>query len=343
MPAKYTLEIGLGTMIKITLFILGLFLLYQVLNIVGALLVAVVIASAIEPMIRWAISYRVPRALAVIFFYITILISLMLAFYIIIPIIAENLRDLIAGLPSLIEEVIKALNERFALLPLDLILPGVRELTSRLDVYLGEGIFELLTVATNVFGGAFSLVLVVVISFYLAVQENGIANFLRMISHEDYEEYVVDVWSRSQRKIGRWLQGQLLLGFIVGSLVYIGLTLLGIQHALMLALLSAVFELIPFFGPIMAAVPGIAVATLQEPLLGIFVLGLYVAVQQMENHLIYPVVVRKMTGIPPLIAILALIAGGSLAGFFGFILAIPLMVILIELLNDYAVRKKVFK
>ena len=112
MPTKYTLEIGLGTLIKITLFILGLFLLYQVLNIVGALLLAVVIASAIEPLIRWATSYHIPRALAVIFFYLAIFISFTLAFYIIIPTFAEDLRNFVVGLPSLVEDVIKELNER---------------------------------------------------------------------------------------------------------------------------------------------------------------------------------------------------------------------------------------
>ena len=96
------------------------------------------------------------------------------------------------------------------------------------------------------------------------------------------------------------------------------------------------------FGPIMAAIPAIAVAAIQEPLLGLLVAGIFVLVQQIENHLIYPLVVRKTVGVPPLLAIIALLIGGKLAGIMGFIVAVPVAVVFVEYFNDVAAHKKTF-
>jgi predicted PurR-regulated permease PerM len=102
------------------------------------------------------------------------------------------------------------------------------------------------------------------------------------------------------------------------------LTVLQVKFALSLGILAALFEFIPIFGPILAAIPAIIIAFFQEPILGLLTLILFVIVQQLENHLIYPVVVRKTVGVHPIIVILAMIIGGQLGGFFGILLAIPL-------------------
>ena len=132
----------------------------------------------------------------------------------------------------------------------------------------------------------------------------------------------------------------MLLGLIIGVIVFIALTILQVQYAFILSILSALFEIIPYFGPVMAAIPAIAVASIQEPLLGLLVAGIYFIVQQMENHLIYPQVVRKTVGVPPLLAIIAILIGGKLAGMMGVIIAIPLAVVLVEYLIDIVDRKK---
>jgi predicted PurR-regulated permease PerM len=113
---------------------------------------------------------------------------------------------------------------------------------------------------TTIFGGLLSTVLIIVLSFYFAVQETGIDDFLRVIAPVKYQEYLVSLWKRSQRKIGLWMQGQVILALIVGVLVYLGLTILGVKYALFLAIISALFEIIPVFGPVLGAVPGILVA-----------------------------------------------------------------------------------
>ena len=131
------------------------------------------------------------------------------------------------------------------------------------------------------------------------------------------------------------MQGQLILGVIIGVLVYLGLTILGVKYALLLAVLAALFELIPLFGPILSAIPAVLIALTSGGLtLALFVVGLYLIIQQFENHLIYPLVVTKVVGVPPLLVILALIIGAQLAGFLGVILAVPAATVVQELVKD---------
>jgi predicted PurR-regulated permease PerM len=196
-----------------------------------------------------------------------------------------------------------------------------------------------LQVASLIFGGLFSFILIVVISFYLAVQKGGIESFLRLVTPLPKEQYIIDLWERSQRKIGLWSQGQILLGLIVGVLVYLGLTILQVKYALVLAVIAALFELIPFFGPVLSAVPAVLLGFSQSPTIGLMVIGLYAILQQFENQLIYPLVVNKIVGVPALLVILFLIIGGQLAGFLGLILAVPAAAVLMELADDWTKSK----
>jgi predicted PurR-regulated permease PerM len=183
--------------------------------------------------------------------------------------------------------------------------------------------------------------LVVVFSFYFAVEETGVDDFLRIVTPVKHEAYVLDLWRRSQDKIGKWMQGQLILAAIVGLLLFLGLTILGIKYALLLAVLAGVFELIPVFGQILAAIPGVIIAFTSGGVTeALLVMGLYVVVQQFEANLIYPVVVKKVVGVPPLLVILALLVGFKLFGFLGVLLSVPIAAAIQELVADVDKRKR---
>ena len=183
--------------------------------------------------------------------------------------------------------------------------------------------------------------LIVVISFYLSVQEGGVDDFLSIITPVRHHAYIIDLWHRSQRKIAFWLQGQIILGIVVGLLVYLVLSILGIPHALVLALFAGVLEIIPVFGPIIASIPAILVAFMNVGVgTGFLLIGLYVLIYQFESQLFYPLVVRKIVGISPIVVILALVIGAKLAGVLGAALAVPLSAALMEYIHDIEKRKK---
>jgi predicted PurR-regulated permease PerM len=175
----------------------------------------------------------------------------------------------------------------------------------------------------------------VVMSFYLAVEEDGVGKFLKIITPLKHEKYVISLWKRSQKKIGLWMQGQLILAVIIGMLVYLGLMLLGVKNALLLAFLAASFEIIPLFGPILASIPAITISFVDGGFTSaLIVAGFYIIVHQFENQLIYPLVVKKVVGVSPIVSILALVAGWQLAGFLGLILSVPIASVMIEFFED---------
>jgi len=179
-----------------------------------------------------------------------------------------------------------------------------------------------------------------VLSFYLSVESDGVSNFLRIVTPTKSEKYILNLWKRSQHKIGLWMQGQVVLSIIVAMLVFLGLTLLRVENALLLAVLAGMFEIIPLFGPIIAAIPAVTLALVTDSVAAaLLVIGLYIIIHQFENQLIYPLVVRKIVGVPPIISILALIVGGKLAGFVGLIISVPLATMLMEFLNDVEKNK----
>ncbi len=314
--------------------------LYLVRDLLLVILVSVVIASAIQPAVRLLSRYRIPRTPAVLLVYLItfgLLFSLVPLFF--IP-VARDLATASATLPQKLGSL-SFLSDPGGLVSSISKFSYFANLASSLQTAfsgLSTGFIETLSL---VFGGFFSFVMIIVISFYLAVQNDGVGSFLRLVSPTKHEQYITGLWRRSEQKIGLWMQGQLLLGLLVGIIVYLGLTILQIDYALTLALMAAAFELIPVFGPILSAVPAILIGFSHSPTGGFLVAGLYLIIQQFENHLLYPLVVRKIVGVPSIVVIIGLIVGAKLAGFLGIILAVPAATVFMELLNDFEERKKV--
>lgn len=337
---RTTLDISTASFIRLALVAVGFIFLWAIRDIVFITLVAIVIASAVDPLVRWLVRHRLPRVFAVLFLYLCGVALFAAVFYLLVPPLAGDFQNFFVHLPALLETALIEFQQKLPFLSFDLVISTIREQALNADMLIQEAARGFFGVSSAFFSGLISFGLVIIISFYLAVQEDGIANVLRIVTPKEHEEYALNLWTRSQRKIGRWLQGQLLLGVLVGIIVFIMLSILQVRYALLLAILSAVFEIIPYVGPVLAAIPGIAVAAIQDPVLGLLVLGIYVLVQQIENHLIYPQVVRKTVGVHPLLAIIALLIGGSLAGLMGIVISVPLAVVLVEYLDDVVERKK---
>ena len=347
MTKNILINISSGTIIRTILFILLIVFLFFFRDLVLIILTAIVIASSIEPLAKWLMRMKIPRVLAVIFVYlgaIGLFVGLFMTF---VPLILEEASNLSETIPQYVDSIdfwpsinnsgflsesaIENLSSSFSF----------NEIISGLKSVVDNTFSGFWQMASSIFGGLLSFILIIVFSFYFAVQEYGIANFLKIVTPIEHEKYIIDLWKRSQLKIGRWMQGQILLALFIGILVYLGLMILGVKYALLLAILAAVTELIPLFGPILAAIPAILIGFLDGgTTLGLMVLGLYVIIQQFENHLIYPLVVKKVVGVPPLMVIIALLIGAQLAGFLGIIIAVPVAAALMEFVNDIEKDKK---
>jgi predicted PurR-regulated permease PerM len=335
------ITISAGTIFKGILIIILFYALWYLRDIVLVILAAIIIASAIEPATQWCIRHKIPRIPAVVGMYIIIglIFAGLLIFF--VPQLLNEAVNYLSTIPDTIN--VKDLWPSVqSLIPIYGQSISIHDLAVAFQSSISGTTDNVFHTASIIFGGALSFLLTVIISFYLSVQEDGVVNFLRIVTPVGKYEYVVGLWRRSRRKIGLWLQGQLLLCLIIGILVYLGLLILGLPHALLLASLAALFELIPVFGPIMSSIPAIITALATGGITQVlFVVGLYIIIYQFESNLIYPLVVRKIVGISPIIVVLALFIGARLAGVLGALLAVPLAAALMEFIGDIEKRKHV--
>ncbi|QQG37961.1 MAG: AI-2E family transporter [Candidatus Kaiserbacteria bacterium] len=339
-----SISITTGTVIKALLVLAGAWLLFELRDLVLILITAVVIASALEPAVARVRRYKVPRVLSVLLVYIVVLGLFFGLFFFFVPTVFSEFAAFLSSVPSYIDSFnqISAFDQYASIIGIEPPTVSTENLLASIRDSLGEsGVFgNALTAIASIFGGLLSFLLIIVFSFYFAVIETGVDDFLQIIVPKQHRSYVLDLWSRSRQKIALWMQGQLLLAVLIGVLVYLLLTIFGIKHALLLAVVAAVFELIPVFGPTLAALPAVLIAFADGGAIkGVTVIIVYVLLQQFENHLIYPLVVTRVVGVPPLLVILALIIGAELAGFLGILLSVPVAAVIQEFVRDWQEEK----
>ena len=156
---------------------------------------------------------------------------------------------------------------------------------------------------------------------------------------EKMESGILELYRKTRKKIGRWFQAQLVLSLVVGTSVFIGLWIIGVEEKLVLAVIAALFELVPVVGPIFAGALAVAVVAGESLQLGFYVLLLFIAIQQIENQLLVPLVMKRAVGINPVIILVSLLGGVQIAGIIGMLVAIPVAVFMQELLNYWVDTK----
>ncbi len=342
------ISVTAGTILKGIAILLAFYVAYLLRDLLLVIIVSVVLASSIEPAIKGLGRLRIHRIPAVLTIYLALAGLVGGIFYAFVPPLIDDLYQFSQELPMVAKELNLNLfgNESSTVSKGETILTKItgdlapsQELNMILDK-ASVASQSVVGATSAIFGGLFSFILIVVLSFYFAMQERGIENFLRIIIPFDKETYVLSLWERSKVKIGKWMQGQLLLGVLIFVIVYLGLTIFGVPYALLLALLAGILEIIPVFGPILAAIPAVALAfATGGTTLALWIAGFYLLVQQFESNLIYPLVVRKIVGVPPILVILALITGFELAGFLGILISVPIAAAIMELVEDIEKKK----
>lgn len=335
MPDRLTIDIPASSVWRIVLIVALLWFLWFVRDILLFLLVAFLIASALEPLAAWLASYRIPRPLSVLAVYAAVIALLGGIGSLVLPPLATEVRELARVLPDVYSKFTQLLGGAGVVLGTPAAVESLRTGLLNLGDFLTTSAGGFFETTKSLFGSVLAVVLVFVVSFYLVINRTGLVTFLRAVTPTEHQAYVIGLVERAQRKIARWAGAQLVLGIIVGVLSYIGLWSLGIRYALALALLAGLLELVPIIGPIIAAVPAVLIGFTQSVVVGLLVLLLYVVIQQVENHMLVPLIMRRAVGLNPLITILAALIGAKLAGVLGLLLAVPVATVVAVLLSDF--------
>lgn len=330
---RQLIEISTSTILRVIIIIGALVFLYVIRDVLVILFLALIIVSAINPVVTWLQNKKLPRIFGVLLVYIVGLLILSTIIYLVVPPLAQQIRDLSKTFPESFSldyyETQYGFGGDYPEIAENVKI-FLRDISQKLEVFSSSFAGAMI----NLFGGIISMVLILVISFYLSVQEEGIKNFFRSLIPVNHQPYIFHLWSRTEFKMGRWLQGQFLLGLLVGLLTFIGLYILGVEYALVLAIIAGLFELIPYVGPVLAAIPAVIFGASQSLTLGLWVILLYVFIQQLENHVLVPKVMQRAVSLNPIIIIIAMLTGAKLAGFIGILIAVPVAAILAEIFYD---------
>lgn len=326
---KQFITISTSSFLKALLILVILGLVYLIWDILLLFFVALLLAALIMPLADWASTKKIPRGLTVFLVYLIALGLVVGVVALLVPPIVSQVSQL-SGNFELYRD--KALSFLYWAKDLAVHYKVWDSISKIIPSTLADGVGTAQKVVGTVFGfldGIGSLVLILVMAFYVVAEEESFKRLIRYFTPTEYQPYFGSLWRRIKEKLGYWLRGQLLLDFVVGAVSYVGLLIIGVPYALLLGLLAGIFETIPYAGPVFSAVIAVVLTILQTGnwVLTFFVLILFIAIQQLENNFLVPQIMKRAIGLDPIISILSLLIGYRLLGIIGAILAIPLMAV----------------
>ncbi len=333
------IDISTSTIFRFILIIVGLVFLYLVRDVLLMVFISLIIAAAIDAPVDWLAARRVRRTLgtAIIYFFIAALFAAFV--YWALPPLAGQLKSLASLSPNYFNDLVADVSIFHQKLGADY----AQKLLGNLSEQLYGATGDIFGTAVNIFGGLFSAVVIIVMSFYLVVQDKGIKRFLSSVTPAEHRPYVVNLAERIQTKLGWWLRGQLLTMLAVAILVFLGLFSLKVEFALILAVLAGILEIIPYIGPFLAGLTAVALAFLQSPILGVLVLALFIVIHQIEGYVLIPQIMKRAVGLNPLIIIISMIIGAKLYGILGVVVSVPVVAIISVFLGDIFLREETRK
>lgn len=308
-------EISHKTIIFTAVFVASLWFLFNIRDIVLQLFVALLLMTVLNPIVKKISKLRIPTGLSIFLTYLVIFGFLGIVIAAILPPLVDQTTNLANNLPQYVQSsgLMKYANGEV-----------LKEVLSQLGTVPSQVVKAGFSVFTNIL----SILTVLIFAFYLLLIRDKFEQNLEPIFGKEKSVYVANLLDSLETRLGGWARGQLFLMLSIGLTSYIGFIILGIPYALPLALLAGIFEIVPYLGPIIAAVPAIILGFSISPVIGGASIGLALLIQQLENYFFVPKVMEKSTGVSPIITLLALAVGARMAGITGMVISIPIVIII---------------
>lgn len=292
-------------------------MLYHLREILIVVFVAYIIVAALNPVVAFLRSRGIPKTIAVIITFFATLTLFILIIAPLVPFFISQIQQLAKSFPSYVQQAAGAIG-------VQLDTKEIGKLVSPQQLSRNA-----LNLAGGVFGGFFSIVSTIAISFYLLLSYDKAKLNVASLFSKKHREKAISTIDQVNEKLGGWLQGQFLLSVSIGIITWISLTAIQMPFALPLAVLAGLFEIVPTVGPIIAAVPAVIVALTISPNMALVVVILYLVIQLLENQIFVPRIMQRAVGLNPVIVIIGVIVGDRLLGIPGALLSVPFISLLV--------------
>lgn len=331
----HTVSVSTWTIAKVLIMLVVIGLLWMLRDVVAMLFVALLLSALIDPFADWFAKHRIPRALAVIIVYAFLLAVSVLVVVLLVPPLLVQVQQLVSNFSS----IFNGLSNTFSRFQDFTVQYGLgANFQSGLQA-IEEGVSNsfsgIFSTVTGFFGSLAAFVIVLVLTFYMVVEEDSARRFFKNLSPVEYQPFLVSLFNKIRQRIGYWMRGQLVLGVVVGLAVYLGLLILGVPYALLLGIIAGLLEIIPYAGPMLSAVPILLIAFSVSPFKGFASLILVIAIQQIENNILVPKIMQKAIGLNPVVSIVAMLIGVKFGGIVGALLAIPVATVAAAAIEEF--------
>lgn len=298
---------------------------YLARHVLLLIYISALLAIGFSPVVRFIQRRpRIPRWLAILLLYLVILGVLALVLTLVLPPLIEQAKGLWVAAPRMFDSAQEYLIQK-GLLKQHITL---REAVERAPGPGSDAVGAVAGAAIGVAGGIFGLVTILILTFYLLLEAEGLRDLMLQLFPRERRPQIAAAASDATAKVSAWLNGQLLLAATIGTTAAIGLWILGVPFFFVLALIAAFGEMIPMVGPVLSAIPALGVALTVSYKKALFVAIFFLLQQQFENHVLVPRIMSRQVGVSAATVIIALLIGAELLGILGALLAVPTAAIL---------------
>ncbi len=354
--------VSVESVVKATIAIFLLIALVQVLGMIKSIiiifLVALFLAATITPAVDKLHEHKVPRPLGIVLIYLVVIGIFVVMFSNLVPIIADQISQLAVSVRDMIQNLVNNPNPDSWFMQqlqpyanqlwlnvdqaeiISQLSNTLKSIASQLTSFAGNAIGAIFTI----FNGIFNLLLVLIITFFMVVNSKHTSDFFHSLFPHRYSAYISLKSKQISMRIGEWIRGQLLLAIAMSILTFIIFSIIGINYALTLALLSGLAEFIPYLGPLITFGSAALIALNQDPILILWLIPAYAIIQFLEGNVLVPLIVGRAVGLNPVVVIFALLVGASIGSqiggslglaVVGMIIAVPIANIVSLFVEDY--------
>jgi predicted PurR-regulated permease PerM len=297
---------------------------------------AVVIAYLLNPLVKRLEAKNIPCTASILIIYLGFLLIIIVSLVFVIPEVVNNARDLITILPEITEEYQNFFNNTLSFIqssnwPPDLknaIFSQIQESIGVAQNYIADVLKRTLTGILQIAFAFMDFILALIIAYYFIKDAKFFKESALSLVPRKWRNGLINTGRDISFILSNFIQGQLLTALIVGTLETLGLIIVGVKYPLVLGMLGGLANIIPYFGPVIGAIPSIAVALLDSPLRAFWTVLMFVAIQQIDNAFISPKIIEGRLGLHPVTTILAVLVGQKFFGILGMMLSVPIVAML---------------
>lgn len=310
-----------------------------------SILIAAMLAYFLNPLVKSVKNkFKISDTLAILAVFLVVILIFLILGFTVFPKTVSDVKNLIMKFPEYYKQTLESINEFlgqyevFKNVNLDnnFIVDNLSKIYNKQKSNAANLI---VSSAKNVMSFIFSLVLTPIFTFYFLKDKDDIREKLKKMIPKQKNDRLMKLFSKMHQDMTKYISGKIKMAIFVGFATFIMLLVLGVEFSFVIGIITCVADIVPYVGPLMGLVPAFVFAFIESPIKALWIFVLYLFIQWIENNIVGPKILSEETGFHPIVVLFLLIVGGSLFGFLGMILSVPIALVIKTVYNEYVVNK----